>query len=79
MSAKPMESPDVFTQEELDAALASGDVVPVCAGDGEFAVSGSAHVRAADAARVTRARSGDGRGRRRGDRAREWIRHRAGA
>jgi hypothetical protein len=48
-----MESPDVFTQEELDAVLAAGDVIPVCAGEGEFAVSGSAHVRAADTARVT--------------------------
>jgi hypothetical protein len=48
-----MESPDVHTQAELDSALAHGGVIPVCAGDGEFAVGGDAHVRAADSARVT--------------------------
>ncbi len=48
-----MESPDVLTQDELEAALASGTVIPVCAGDGEFSLSGDAHVRAADTARVT--------------------------
>ena len=36
-----MESPDVFSQEELDAALARGDGIPMCAGDGEFVVSGT--------------------------------------
>lgn len=53
MSGKDMESPDVFTQEELDAVLASGSVIPVCAGNGAFVVGGTVHVRAADTARVT--------------------------
>jgi hypothetical protein len=48
-----MESLDVFTQDELDDALARPDVIPVCAGDGAFVVAGDQFVRAADSARVT--------------------------
>jgi len=48
-----MESLDVFTQDELDDALARRDVIPVCAGDGAFVVSGDRFVRAADSAHVT--------------------------
>lgn len=48
-----MKSLDVFTQEELDHALAEPDVIPVCAGEGTFAVSGDRFVRAADFAHVT--------------------------
>ena len=53
MSAKDMESREVFTQEELDAVLESGSIIPVCAGDGAFVVSGIVHVRAGDTVRVT--------------------------
>ena len=48
-----MESLDVFTQDELDDALARPDVIPVCAGDGTFVVAGDQFVRAADLAHVT--------------------------
>jgi hypothetical protein len=48
-----MESLDVFTQKELDDALARPDVIPVCSGDGSFEVGGEHFVRAADWARVT--------------------------
>jgi hypothetical protein len=48
-----MESLDVFTQDELDDALARPDVIPVCAGDGAFVVTGDQFVRAADSAHVT--------------------------
>ena len=48
-----MESLDVFTQDELDDALARPDVIPVCAGDGAFVVAGDQFVRAADLAHVT--------------------------
>ena len=48
-----MESLDVFTQDELDDALARPDVIPVCAGDGAFVVAGDQFVRAADSAHVT--------------------------
>jgi hypothetical protein len=48
-----MESLDVFTQDELDAALGRPDVIPVCAGDARFEVGGDRFVRAADAAHVT--------------------------
>ena len=48
-----MESLDVFTQDELDDALARPDVIPVCAGDGAFVVTGDHFVRAADSAQVT--------------------------
>jgi hypothetical protein len=47
-----MESRDVFTQPELDQALAEPGAIPVCAGDGEFHVGGEHFVRAADSARV---------------------------
>jgi hypothetical protein len=48
-----MRSLDVFTQEELEKALEDPGIIPVCSGDGEFAVGGEAVVRAADSARVT--------------------------
>ena len=48
-----MESLDVFTQDELDDALARPDVIPVCAGDGAFVVAGDRFVRAADSAHLT--------------------------
>lgn len=47
-----VKSHDVFTQEELDEALDRADGVPVCAGDGEFTVGGSAFARAVDSVRV---------------------------
>lgn len=47
-----MESRDVFTQPELDRALAEPGAIPVCAGDGEFHVGGEHFVRAADSAHV---------------------------
>ena len=47
-----MESRDVFTQPELDQALAEPGTIPVCAGDGEFHVGGEHFVRAADSAHV---------------------------
>jgi hypothetical protein len=47
-----MESRDVFTQEQLEDALAHRNVMPICAGDGEFRVAGSDVVRAADSARL---------------------------
>ena len=47
-----MESRDVFTQPQLDQALAEPGTIPVCAGDGEFDVGGEHFVRAADSARV---------------------------
>src|SRR5437867_1659823 len=47
-----MKSLDVFTQAELDQALARDDVIPVCAADGRFEVGDSAFVRAADSATV---------------------------
>ena len=67
-----MESLDVFTQQELEEALARPDVIPICSGDGSFEVGGDHFVRAADAARVTLGDSaaveaggaGDDRGRR---------------
>jgi hypothetical protein len=47
-----MESRDVFTQDELEEALAQTDVIPICAGTGHFSVAGRDFVRAADAAHV---------------------------
>jgi hypothetical protein len=47
-----MESRDVFTQPELDQALAEPGAIPVCAGDGEFHVGEEHFVRAADTAHV---------------------------
>jgi hypothetical protein len=47
-----MKSIDVFSQEELDAALARPDVIAVCSGDARFAVGGTSFVRAADWASV---------------------------
>ena len=43
---------EVRSQEELDAALARPDTIPVCLGDAEFAVGGEAVVRAGDAVLV---------------------------
>jgi hypothetical protein len=48
-----MESREVHTQAELDDALRRPDVIPLCAGAGEFRVEGDRFVRAADAARVS--------------------------
>jgi hypothetical protein len=48
-----MESRDVFTQEELETALAQADLIPICAGTGDFSVGGRHFVRAADAAQVS--------------------------
>jgi hypothetical protein len=48
-----MKSLDVFTQDQLDEALADSDVIPICSGDGRFVVGGGGFVRAADAAHVT--------------------------
>jgi hypothetical protein len=47
-----MESRDVFTQQELDEMLRQPDLIPVCAGEGEFTVTGDRFVRAADSARL---------------------------
>jgi hypothetical protein len=47
-----LESRDVFTQAELDAALEQPDVIPVCAGKGEFAATGDGFVRVAESARL---------------------------
>ena len=47
-----MESRDVFTQPELEEALAEPGAIPVCAGAGEFRVGGERFVRAADSVRV---------------------------
>jgi len=47
-----MESRDVYTQRELDEVLSEPDLIPICAGEGEFEVSADRFVRAADAARV---------------------------
>jgi hypothetical protein len=44
---------EVRTQEELDAALAVPDAIPVCLGDARFDVGGSAVVRAGEAVHVT--------------------------
>ncbi|MGH2980166.1 MAG: hypothetical protein ACRDLQ_11115 [Solirubrobacterales bacterium] len=52
-----MESRDVFTQAELDETLAQPDLIPICAGAGEFSVAGRHFLRAADSARV---HAGDG-------------------
>ena len=43
---------EVTTQEELDRALARSDAVPVCVGDGRFAISGSGTLKALDKATV---------------------------
>jgi hypothetical protein len=48
-----MESLDVFTQQELQEALARPDVIPICSGDGSFEVGGEDFVRAADSTQVT--------------------------
>jgi len=48
-----MESLDVFTQKELDEALARPDVIPICSGDGAFEAGGDSFLRAADSARVS--------------------------
>jgi hypothetical protein len=47
-----MESRDVFTQQELEEVLRRPDLIPICAGDGEFTVAGDHFVRAADSARL---------------------------
>ncbi|HZO60737.1 MAG TPA: hypothetical protein VFB51_13690 [Solirubrobacterales bacterium] len=47
-----MESRDVFSQQELDEALSRPDLIPVCAGDGQFELGGDHFVRAADSARM---------------------------
>jgi hypothetical protein len=47
-----MESRDVFTQQELDAALEQPDVIPVCVGEGEFTATGDRFVRVAESARL---------------------------
>jgi hypothetical protein len=47
-----MESRDVYTQQELDEVLSEPDLIPICAGEGEFTVRGDRFVRAADSARV---------------------------
>jgi hypothetical protein len=47
-----MESREVFSQPELEQALAEPDAIPVCAGEGEFRVGGEHFVRASDSARV---------------------------
>ena len=47
-----MESRDVFSQRELEEVLGQADLIPICAGDGEFTVGGDHFVRAADSARV---------------------------
>jgi hypothetical protein len=47
-----MESRDVFTQAELEQVLGQAELIPICAGDGEFTVTGEHFVRAADSARV---------------------------
>jgi hypothetical protein len=44
---------EVRTQEELDAALARPNAIPVCLGEGRFAVSAPAVVRAGDAVHVS--------------------------
>jgi hypothetical protein len=43
---------EVSTQQELDAALARSNVIPICTGEGSFVVDGDATVRAADSATV---------------------------
>jgi hypothetical protein len=47
-----MESREVFSQPELEAVLGNPDLIPICAGDGEFTVGGNHFVRAADSARL---------------------------
>jgi hypothetical protein len=47
-----MESRDVFSQSELEEVLGQPGLIPVCAGEGDFAVAGDHFVRAADSARV---------------------------
>ena len=47
-----MESLDVFTQDQLEEALARPDVIPVCSGEGSFEVGGDHFVRGADSARI---------------------------
>lgn len=47
-----MESRDVFTQGELEEMLAQPDLIPICAGAGDFSVGRDDFVRAADSARV---------------------------
>ena len=48
-----MESREVFSQPELEKVLGDPDLIPICAGDGEFTVGGDHFVRAADSARLT--------------------------
>jgi len=48
---------EVSTQQELDAALARPNVIPICAGAGSYVVDGEATVRAADSATVRAAGS----------------------
>ena len=47
-----MESRDVFTQDELEEVLGQPELIPICAGEGEFTVGEDQFARAADAARV---------------------------
>jgi hypothetical protein len=47
-----MESRDVFSQRELEEVLGQPDLIPICAGEGEFTVGGDHVVRAADSARL---------------------------
>jgi uncharacterized protein (DUF2345 family) len=47
-----MESREVFTQQELDELLRQPDLIPICAGEGEFTVTGDHFVRVADSARL---------------------------
>lgn len=43
---------EVSTQQELDAALKHPNVIPICNGEGRFAVRGEVTVRAADSATI---------------------------
>jgi hypothetical protein len=47
-----MESRDVFSQRELEEVLGQPDLIPICAGEGDFTVGGDHFVRAADSARL---------------------------